>query len=656
MAINTPIGTINTSYSTPTPAVATAPVAPATTGVVQNNAISSQNVQAQNGTVAAPTAAPVAPTGGQAVAAPNTTIAYSFLDGSGYNSAGQQVKPPTVVSAKAATDDLAKKQADLSMANNAMATQATNVANNTANANAPQPATVDDINKILTPADKTNSDLQDTQDKADAAYKIFQDQIAQIQSGTFPLTTDQQAQVNSLQQQFQQLRQAQDLADQNYTGGITNAGIAAGRNRYAPELDLGLIQASVSAGIQKIATIDAQAATAISQLKQGFLDNDYKLINAAYTAASEAFKAKSTTIQNMADNVRQQTQDALEKHKSDMADQKQEQDRSDAAIKFAVDNGVTKQFYLVGNTAIDSKTGLPVSLAEYQKATGQQAGTPENQTDFSHIQTLASPEVKALKDKYPDAGILPTDTAEQARAKLSNSAIYHKETYIAPPAGSGGSGGVTTGVNSQGQSVTIPDLVAPYYNVSHSGVGYVDATTLQGTAAEKSNIVNLAQKAGFKVITNKNTAADLVNIADANSKLDTIGGIMATLTPVSATARDLGGLLGNKVASALQTNAQKAAVGTLQSVGLDMLKALSGIQGFRGNASVVQQINDHLPTIYDTKDVAQQKIDYMRQLISDREDAIVGKSTNNSGSSDGNPQQYNLNGKILNLQPDGTYK
>ena len=85
-----------------------------------------------------------------------------------------------------------------------------------------------------------------------------------------------------------------------------------------------------------------------------------------------------------------------------------------------------------------------------------------------------------------------------------------------------------------------------------------------------------------------------------------------------------------------QTNTQQAAAGALQSVGLDILKAISGVQGFRGNQSAIQQITDHLPTIYDTKDVVAQKIDYINQLISDRENAALGTSTNQPQSSTSN--------------------
>jgi len=353
---------------------------------------------------------------------------------------------PTVVSADKASQDLAAKQASLNTTSAAMSAQSANTAATTANANAQsqqaKPVTAEDIQKAVkggydyasiglqpnppdasktydttsapqgykymydsagnrvqvpeSPADTTNDELKRIQEKQDQAYQTVQSQLTQLQQGTFPLTVDQQAQVNALTQQFEQLKAQQRLTNANYEGGVTNAGIAAGRNRYAPEIELGNIMSTVSAGIAKIADIDAKAASAIAQLRQGFADNNYKLINASYEAASKYFSEKSNTVQQMSDNVRQQAQDAIAQHQRDVEQQRYDQQRSDAAIKFAQENKVTLPFYLLGNTAIDARTGDPVDLATYQKLTGQQVGLPEDQTDFSKIQTgLQSPADRA---------------------------------------------------------------------------------------------------------------------------------------------------------------------------------------------------------------------------------------------------------------------
>lgn len=188
-----------------------------------------------------------------------------------------------------------------------------------------------------------------------------------------------------------------------------------------------------------------------------------------------------------------------------------------------------------------------------------------------------------------------------------------------------GAGTVAT-VNENGDTVNIPVDVAPYYNVSSNGKEYIDASKLQGTTAEKKSIIDQAQKAGYKVILDASTANDLSNIKDANDKLDSIDTIISGIAQPNALARTFGGYGMTQLSTFFQSDPQKAAAGALQSVGLDILKAMSGVKGFRGNASVVQQVTDHLPKITDTVDVVNQKINYIKTLITDRENALVGKA------------------------------
>lgn len=187
-----------------------------------------------------------------------------------------------------------------------------------------------------------------------------------------------------------------------------------------------------------------------------------------------------------------------------------------------------------------------------------------------------------------------------------------------------------------GSTITVPSNVAPYVSTSHTGVSYVDASTLQGTAKDKAAIVNAAQKAGLKVITNKNTASDLSNISDANNKLDTISTIMAGIDQPGWVRRALYGAGATKLAEIAQSNPQQAAAGALSSIGLDILKAISGVQGFRGNQTAIQQVTSHLPSIYDTNDVVQTKISFIRQLMTDRENGILGKSGANASNAPAN--------------------
>ncbi len=257
--------------------------------------------------------------------------------------------------------------------------------------------------------------------------------------------------------------------------------------------------------------------------------------------------------------------------------------------------------------------------------------------------------VKDLISKYPDAGITAKDTIAQAQAKLPHSKLYQTATRLAGGSSSSGGGGgngkniVTTGSN--GQKITIPANLQPYTNTSNSGVAYVDASTLQGTATQKTKLINEAQASGLKVITNKNTALDLTNIQDANNKLDTVADLLKGIDQPGWISRAAYGLGLTSIASLAQSDPQKAAAGILSSIGTDVLKAMQGTQGSRMNATSIAQISKDLPTIYDTADTNAQKVNNIKALLSDRENAILGTSQSSS--------QTGSSGTTLMTGPDG---
>jgi hypothetical protein len=347
-------------------------------------------------TPTAPTPAPaVAPSGGSAPAptkAPTATsgVDYNFAnDPSKYVSAngvtyasadvarqqgvsdflaGSAPKPPTTVPPKTvytadpAATDLANKQADLQTATNAMTGQQQAVAS-TAEPTA-KPATVEDLEKITAGSDKASIGLRAVQDKQDVAYENFQNQIKQFQNGTFPLTPDQQAVINATQAQLDQLRRAQELTNKNYEAGIVLAGIAAGRNRYAPEIELGNIQNAVSAGLQKVADLDIKAALAIADLRQGFQTQNFDLINSAYTAASNYFTQKTNTIFQMAENVRAETQLALNLHQQKVEEEKTARENQKANVQMAESSGVKTRFANKGGEFFNTGTGYAYSTPQ----------------------------------------------------------------------------------------------------------------------------------------------------------------------------------------------------------------------------------------------------------------------------------------------------
>lgn len=161
----------------------------------------------------------------------------------------------------------------------------------------------------------TDQNLADQQAKQGAlsaeqqqGYQDFHDALDQMRNGSFPLTPDQQAQIDSIRQSYQNLISQQVSANANYTGAITQAGIASGRNRYAPELEIGNIHQAVTKGLQEISTINGQMVSAISQAKQAFEDRNYKLLDAAYTALNKNIEDR----QKVLDSMWKETQDSIQ--------------------------------------------------------------------------------------------------------------------------------------------------------------------------------------------------------------------------------------------------------------------------------------------------------------------------------------------------------
>lgn len=180
--------------------------------------------------------------------------------------------------------------------------------------------------------------------QSDQAYSDYTSKIESIQNGTFPLNPTQQATINSIMANFDQLRNAQKDANQNYTNAITQAGITSGRARYAPEIEAGNVMNAVNTGLAKIAKIDGDASTALVNAQTAFQKEDYTEATNMYDELQKHLDAKTTQLQRMMDLSQKAAADAqkqsmdLMKFKSD-----QEQQGLMNQLKFAEFDQKTSQ-------------------------------------------------------------------------------------------------------------------------------------------------------------------------------------------------------------------------------------------------------------------------------------------------------------------------
>jgi hypothetical protein len=161
--------------------------------------------------------------------------------------------------------------------------------------------------QVITPQQKALNDYQAAQQKIaddnDAMFKDMQTTLDKYKAGTLPLTPEQDAQIEQAKATFERLRQQQIIANKNYEGAVTNAGIVSGRQRYAREIEMGNVAASVNTGIQKLSDLDAKAVETIASLKSAFQEGNFKKLQTVWEAMGKIQETKAKTIKDTFDAV-----------------------------------------------------------------------------------------------------------------------------------------------------------------------------------------------------------------------------------------------------------------------------------------------------------------------------------------------------------------
>lgn len=183
------------------------------------------------------------------------------------------------------------------------------------------------------------------------------------------------------------------------------------------------------------------------------------------------------------------------------AQQAQKQiDQQKAALSFALTNNVTQPYYQVGGTIYRTSDGKAYSTPSQFFADG-------GARDFGNVQVVSQAAnaekdmVVQLANKYFDAGIKISDPLGVAQQKATKSAVFRKETYIAPTGGGGGGGGYTPGAN--------PAVDSWIQNIKNG------AATLANVPAALKNLVSVGLASGGS-ITSPQTDQQVKSIIAAN--------------------------------------------------------------------------------------------------------------------------------------------
>jgi hypothetical protein len=528
------------------------------------------------------------------------------------------------------------------------------------------------------------TDVQNTQASLQAAYDK---QSASLQSQLDTLKTQQQTELDAEKQLSQpfnaQLEQTQEQqlhvndnfeANQNLANELNsivnqaNTQLSNGSNRFASQATIQASQSSTISSLTARAGLIQAAMSAYSgQISAAYtqIDRSVAAINADNTDQLNYYNTlltlnnqdqlsltdqQKTNVQNQITTLQQQAQDA--------------QTTADN-IKQAMLNPSTAQAYAqAGVTLTDTPQQINQKLGDYaySKELSDQNKSMATNGFTAVIPGQAAPagaQLISLTDSKGKTQQYYSTSPKTQVVNLGNgsSRLINSDTgQVIASYGSGGGGGTPNVniINADGQSLSVPINVAPYVQTSHSGVAYADLSSVQGTAAQKAEVVKEAQAAGIKVITNANTATDLFNIGDANNKLDTVTDLLSGIDQPGWVERAAYGFGLTSLATAAQSDPRKAAAGVLSSIGTDVLKAMQGVQGSRMSQAAVANINKELPTIYDTQATVSQKVSNLQALLSDRENAILGQPGSNAAAAAANAT-YELNGQTYAQGPDGLY-
>jgi hypothetical protein len=214
-------------------------------------------------------------------------------------------------------------------------------------------------------------------DAKTSAITQFQQQVAQIMNGTFPLSADQNALVNSVQMSLE--RQKQSIV------GTMSMEAARGGQEYTP----GQMASNLAA---KVMNLDAMAAGTMASLRMGFMKQDYDMINSAYEKQTQYLDDKANTIQKLHDEVikteeiKREEANKITESINKVAEEAAKGGATSKIIKAILDSrNLSDAISIAGNSLqIGSGTGIVAEYNFYKKDAISRGMTP---LSFDEYQT-----------------------------------------------------------------------------------------------------------------------------------------------------------------------------------------------------------------------------------------------------------------------------
>lgn len=440
------------------------------------------------------------------------------------------------------------------------------------------------------------------------------DSMDKVTNGTYPLTPTQQAQIDGVKSNFQDLITAQNNANANYTGGVTVAENLYGMGNSIS--GLGEIKGTVDAGIAKISSLDSQMGAAVAAMMDSFQKDDMTNLKDAYDEYSSAAKDKQTEIDNL-------------------------QTASEKALDDARQNAIQQQT-LALTKMMDDNT---ISYQAKQQALAQSTLDEKTKADLAD---------EATAREEAEKGTYQVKTNPDGTQSIFNTATGNVvSTSSLPSSGNGVSSNPDKPlVSGEGENATLNSqfpVINAAFTKSAFGVPYIDMSNITDNtgklqAAEVAKQYQAENGVPLPMVTAKNVTV-LQNVDDAKSNLDQMTEIITSngLDASNFASKPINSAL-NDAEGATQADSDLAGLQTYALSAISLAKTM-GAQG-RLNQQEITLATKSLPSANDTVATVQTKLKNLTNILGNSEKSIVGNqafSAANPSESDTKLQNYLVN-------------
>lgn len=221
--------------------------------------------------------------------------------------------------------------------------------------------------------------------KAQKSALEMQEKIDQIINGTYPLSPDQQAQIESAKQVFQRLIDQQTIANKNYEGGVSIAQGFLGLSEYSPLAAQGELKVAVDSGISRVAELNTQLVNAVSKMNIAFRSDNMEMLEKAYNMYNDYANKKQEELDKITDRTISYEKEMrnynleVEKYLSEEAYNKTQADISDRRLTLDEKKAKLEDAYRNANLSEERRHNLATeynSLVQNQLKAAELYGNP----------------------------------------------------------------------------------------------------------------------------------------------------------------------------------------------------------------------------------------------------------------------------------------